>query len=213
MRRAVAALTTALGLVAPACGGDDSAPATTTTPASSTTAATTSTTAATTSTTTTTSTVLPTSTTTSMEDLEAQISTDFESTWLAYYECIYDPASCDFGAIAVPGSAIDEILRAEMAQRVAEGLRGVRGSGSAELTVESIDLAPDGRVATVVTCQVDGGVLMDIRDPADPTDDVVVNDALSSYRTSWVMRMADERWLRDAVTPIATFRGQDSCAG
>lgn len=213
MRRAVAALTTALGLVAPACGGDDSAPATTTARASSTTAATTSTTAATTSTTTTTSTVPPTSTTTSMEALEAQISADFESTWLAYYECAYDPASCDFGAIAVPGSAIDEILRAEMAQRVAEGLRGVRGSGPAELSVESVEVAQDRREATVVTCQVDGSVLMDIRDPADPTDDVVVNDALSSFRTTWVMRIEDERWLRDSGNLIATYEGQDSCAG
>ena len=69
----------------------------------------------------------------------------------------------------------------------------------------------DARTGTVTVCGVDGGVLYDQRDPANPDDDVVVNDELTSSRDIWSMRLIDGRWKRVGFRNLSTWNGVNRC--
>jgi hypothetical protein len=144
--------------------------------------------------------------------LEQQIRADFERTWSAYFECVYEPAACQFAAINVVGGPLDDALRQTVDELITNNLRAARDSGPIGLRIESVTVLSSTR-ADLQACLTDGAVLLDIQDPANPSDDIVMNDALNSYRNVYRMQLVDGRWVRSSGEQIQVFAGVPACEG
>lgn len=142
--------------------------------------------------------------------LEDQIRADFGRTWAGYNDCGIAPDACDFRAVAVPGSEVDRTLRSFVDDLLTNNLRVGRNSGPATVEVISVAVV-DSDTADVTACATDGLVLFDIADPANPDDDIVLNDAVNSYLGVWRMAEVDGQWLRVVILDLDRFAGQQTC--
>ena len=140
---------------------------------------------------------------------EDQVKADFLADMAVRRRCGLDPTTCDYAALAVPGSAMDRSTRALMQVRIESNLRAVAGQGDVKLRVETVRLA--GLQASVVTCGYDDIVIFDVGDPASPSDDVIFDDSVGSARTTWTLEPVNGRWrVRDGV-PSQELAGGDLC--
>jgi hypothetical protein len=144
--------------------------------------------------------------------LEQQIRADFERTWAGYNECVYEPTSCQFASVNVPGGALDNALRQTVDELVINNLRAGRGSGPIGHRVEEV-VVVSSTESDLWVCLTDGAVLFDIQDPSNPDDDIVMNDAVNSYRNLYRMHLVGGRWLRDSGEQIQVFAGVSECGG
>jgi len=151
----------------------------------------------------------PTNAPTTTIDIESQIRADFDATIAVRLACGQDPATCDFANLAIPGSPLDLYTRDLMADRVINNQRTVVGSGSYEYSVRATSI--DGSVATVVVCIFDSVIVFDIADPANPDDDVVVNDAQDSTTSRVELRQRDGHWLWFDNETVNSTPGVNSC--
>lgn len=147
--------------------------------------------------------------TTAPTSKEDQVRADFETARLARAQCTFDPASCDYASIAIPGSPMDVQTRDVVAQRSEDNIRSKPGFGDARVTLESV--AFEGASAFLSICVYDTVVLFDIQDPSNPSDDIVVNDSQDSYRVRWEMREQAGRWLMFEGTSQQHLTGGDLC--
>ena len=117
---------------------------------------------------------------------------DYETARHARQACAYDPAGCDFAAVALPNSPMDAQTRDLMQTRIDANLRAVDGHGEVKVRVESINVEGDRSFLTM--CGYDTVVIYDVADPANPADDIVFNDQSASFRVRWELRLDDGRW-------------------
>jgi hypothetical protein len=150
----------------------------------------------------------PPSTTT--DDVIAQIEADFRRGWEAFIDCAAFPSECDSTAIAKPGSDAALLIEEEMASLARAGFRARLDTGPRELVFEETFLSGENQ-ASITTCIIDGTWLVDPRNDDDPTNDIIVNDELNSYRTEWLLENVGGAWLRIAGKRIGVFPNQDFC--
>lgn len=161
----------------------------------------------------TTTTLAPTTTTlapTTTVDQRAKVIADFDSTLAAFNVCMANPAVCDVSSVAAPGSARFTQL-ADLFVKLAE--HGVRGRPSDQdyTDFEDVEIGADPATATLKTCMVDAGVMYDTRGNDDPSDDVVINDALASTRTTWTLKLISGGWRQASADVISVKRGENQC--
>ncbi len=201
--RLIFALATAIGLAA--CGGSAAVP--TAAPAPTSPAPSTTTTVAAT-TTTTASTIPPTTSTT--VDPTVKLIADFKGTLSAFNVCTANPAGCDVSTMSIPGSESYTNLTKFFAKLDANGLRG-KPSSQDYVVIEAAEIAPDGRTATLRSCGFDAGTTYDPRGNDDPSDDVIVNDAIGSTRTTWTLGLVGGTWRRIAAIVELQKLGENVC--
>jgi hypothetical protein len=129
---------------------------------------------------------------------------------VAFNSCTANPTSCNLSTLAVPGSTAYTNTGAFIEKLARNGLRG-KPSPRDYMTFESVALSPDGTTATVQTCIFDAGVIYDPRGNGDPSDDVIVDDAIGSTQTLWTLSMYQGHWLPARGHVITNKMGVDSC--
>ncbi|MCU1387341.1 MAG: hypothetical protein JWL72_679 [Ilumatobacteraceae bacterium] len=149
-------------------------------------------------------------TTTTPPSKEDEVRAAYLAASSARSHCTYDPSTCDYAAISIPGSPMDTKTREVVAERTRLNLRGVEGKGSVTTQIEGVGF--EGDVAFVNICVYDTAVLYDIVDPANPDDDIVYNDNVDSYRARWEMRYDGGRWLLFEGTSLERVIGENLCA-
>ena len=123
--------------------------------------------------------------------------------------CGRNPARCDFGALAAPGSRYRSAITELMALRVRHGLRTVAGHGELRWRVESVSREGAER-AVVHTCATDSLVVFDA---AGGEPGFVFDDSVVSTRTEWVMVRHDGAWKWSEERILVQRRGDGVCAG
>ena len=137
----------------------------------------------------------------------------FDAGSRAYQQCMVTPSHCDGRVLSATynGAALANV-RMFVSRLRAQHLRVRYPSTSSYYgIVSAAAVSGDARTGEITVCGVDGGVLYDQRDPANPADDVVVNDELISSRDLWSMRLIDGRWKRVAVRNLVTWTGVNGC--
>ena len=137
----------------------------------------------------------------------------FDAGSRAYQLCMVTPSHCDSRVLAATydGAALANVTTFVSRLRT-QHLRVRYPSASSYYgVVSAAAVNGDARTGTVTVCGVDGGVLYDQRDPANPDDDVVVNDELTSSRDIWSMRLIDGRWKRVGFRNLSTWNGVNRC--
>lgn len=140
---------------------------------------------------------------------EDKVKADFNVAVAARTACSYDPSSCDYAAIAIPGSPKDVETRQVMQMRLSHNLRAIEGNGDVKIRIE--DVTFEGESAFVTICAFDTVVIFDIADPSNPSDDIIYNDLQNSSRVRWEMRQRDGRWLFYASETLESLPGGDMC--
>ncbi len=138
---------------------------------------------------------------------------EFDAGSRAYQRCMIAPSHCDGRALdaTYDGAALANVRTFVSRLRV-QHLRVRYPSASSYYgVVSAAAVNGDARTGTVTVCGVDGGVLYDQRDPANPDDDVVVNDELTSSRDIWSMRLIGGRWKRVGFRNLSTWNGVNRC--
>ena len=151
----------------------------------------------------------PPTTTTAPMSKEDQVRVDFEAARLARAQCTFDPGSCDYASIAIPGSPMDMRTREVVADRTKQNVRGKPGAGDVLVRVESVGF--EGESAFVTVCTYDTAILYDIADPQNPDDDIVINDNMDSYRVRWELQLSNDKWLLFTNEGIDELHGGDLC--
>jgi hypothetical protein len=126
-----------------------------------------------------------------------------------FRDCHVVVETCDFAAYGVPGSPADKLLRDTMADRLANRLRIDPKQGSNREVITSVKATQTS--ATVEICQEDGRVLVDIRNPDDPDDDVLFNDELGTVRLTATFRKTAEGWRVESMVRNSVRLGVASC--
>jgi len=148
-------------------------------------------------------------TTTAELSAEDKVKADFEAARLVRSQCGFDPVSCDYAAMAVPGSPTDLDTRDLMQFRLDNNLRSFPGKGEALSRIESVGF--EGEAAFVTSCLFDSVIVFDIADPANPDDDIIYNDERNSYETRWELRLVGSRWLLYDGVDIRSLKDGDLC--
>jgi hypothetical protein len=126
--------------------------------------------------------------------------------------CVTSPRTCDPTTVAAESSPSLARFRTTIEGYVRDGIE-VRSIGGVYYVVESVRLGADGQHATIGLCYVDGDVLIDPGSSPDPSDDIVIDDAVNSRRLEadlvrtangwrrWDARVSDE-WLGENRCPV-----------
>lgn len=207
-----------LALGAAACAdGSDSSPSTpsvadpttvTTTAASSTpTTTTTSTTSTSTSTTSTTSTTSSEPPASPEDDIRAAIALAQQS----FSDCLVAMPQCDPSTLSVARAG--PLLERNVARVQEWNAAGytVRNRDQFRFVVESVTLGSDGRTASATVCIADGSDL--VHPGAGPGGaDVIVDDAYTSGRSAWDMRLdPDGKWRAYDAPAVGPTESSDVC--
>ncbi len=148
--------------------------------------------------------------TTTTPDPRSALLADFDATLRAYNDCLEAPEHCDVGRIAAPGSSSMQHLTNWFARLARNGIKG-RPSPEDYRVILATAIAPDRRTATIETCIVDAAVLYDPRGNDDPSDDVILNDALESDHTHWSLALAGGHWRRTDAKILDEAHGRNQC--
>ena len=124
--------------------------------------------------------------------------------------CLDAPAACDPTTVATQDSPAFASFAEMIASYATDGLVG-RDVGRRRLIVEAVKPSPAGQVAVVEVCSVDGNWLVDPGLSPDPADDIVVNDAIDSYRVEWSLIRTPDGWRRHSGVTLETWLGEDRC--
>ena len=212
-----------LAVTAAACssGDDDTTNTTTTSAAATTTSTTTTTTRPTTSTTTealTTTSDAPTTTdaTTSTSepvDPVQEVIDAHQAAWLALEAAMADPTNEQAvdTARALVGGRILEILEERIEQFRRDNIRGVPNPDvPASSTVDRDTVRIEGDTASMLVCEVDSIVLVEIGAAPDGGD-AVVNDSVVARVIDTTMTRSPSGWLLTGGTFTAEYPGANQC--
>ncbi len=124
--------------------------------------------------------------------------------------CLTTPTTCDPTTFSAPGSPDLERTRALLDFYLRNGYE-LRLSPEAGPTVEAIDLAPDGRSATIVSCYVDASTLVLPAALSGTGIDMAVNDLVWSIRVRVDLRLTEIGWRVWELTKLGRWEWERSC--
>lgn len=123
----------------------------------------------------------------------AQLRSDFNSNQNIFSICMLAPKKCVASRITVPNSPWREYLNRLIRDYSAANIRSRKGSGVALVRIDSLSLV-DSNTALVNACSYDSMVLVDAGATDSAADDIIFNDAVSSYLSTWVLKKDDGAW-------------------
>lgn len=126
-------------------------------------------------------------------DMVEQLRKDFIANDSYYHECMVAPKNCDVTRISAPNSP----HRADLITRVRDysiaNIHARTDSGVALVRIDSLSII-DANTAIVNTCSYNSLVMVDGGATQSPLDDIIFNDAVASYLSSWMMTMDHGVW-------------------
>jgi len=126
-------------------------------------------------------------------DAITQLRNDFNSNQNIFNICMLAPKKCVASRITVPNSPWREYLNRLIRDYSAANIRSRKDSGVALVRIDSLSLV-DSNTALVNACSYDSMVLVDAGATDSAADDIIFNDAVSSYLSTWVLKMDDGVW-------------------
>ena len=209
----------ALVLVTACSSGDDAAPSTVPSSSNTDVESTSSTTAATTtstspSTLTTSSTESPTITTTTIDpraSAESNVRAALDLAQSSFSDCLTAMPACDPSTLAVARAG-------DLLKRNVSRIEEWNGAGYTVIdrdqfryVIESLTIGDDLTTATVLVCIADGSKLV-LPGAAPDGGDVIVDDAYTSGRSQWDMRLdGDGRWRGYDAPAVGPTESTDQC--
>jgi len=126
-------------------------------------------------------------------DAITQLRSDFNSNQHIFNICMLAPKKCVASRITVPDSPWREYLNRLIRDYSAANIRSRKDSGVALVRIDSVSLV-DNNTALVNACTYDSMVLVDAGATDSAADDIIFNDAVSSYLSTWVLKMDNGTW-------------------
>jgi len=126
-------------------------------------------------------------------DAITQLRNDFNSNQNIFNICMLAPKKCVASRITVPNSPWREYLNRLIRDYSAANIHSRKDSGVALVRIDSLSLV-DSNTALVNACSYDSMVLVDAGATDSAADDIIFNDAVSSYLSTWVLKMDDGVW-------------------
>jgi hypothetical protein len=127
-----------------------------------------------------------------------------------YHQCMVAPKNCDVTRISAPNSP----HRADLTRRVHDysvaNIQASKGSGVALVRIDSLNII-DANHATVNTCSYNSIVMVDAGATESPLDDIIFNDAIASYLSSWMLTLDNGVWKIHSWTTSMTKFNVDQC--
>lgn len=136
---------------------------------------------------------IPNTTPVTNPDVITQLRNAFNSNQTLFNICMLAPKKCVASRITVPDSPWREYLNRLIRDYSAANIRSRKGSGVALVRIDSLSLV-DSNTALVNACTYDSMVLVDAGASDSAADDIIFNDAVSSYLSTWVLKMDDGTW-------------------
>jgi hypothetical protein len=156
---------------------------------------------------------IPTTTIVSIDpplEMVEQLRRDFIADDHYYHECMVAPKNCDVTRISAPNSP----HRADLTRRVHDysvaNIQASKGSGVALVRIDSLNII-DANHATVNTCSYNSIVMVDAGATESPLDDIIFNDAIASYLSSWMLTLDNGVWKIHSWTTSMTKFNVDQC--
>jgi hypothetical protein len=120
------------------------------------------------------------------------------------------PKNCDVTRISAPNSP----YRADLTRRVRDysvaNIQARKGSGVALVHIDSLSII-DANHATVNTCSYNSIVMVDAGATDSSLDDIIFNDAIASYLSSWMLTLDNGVWKIHSWTTSMTKFNVDQC--
>jgi hypothetical protein len=126
-------------------------------------------------------------------DAITQLRSDFNSNQHIFNICMLAPKKCVASRITVPDSPWREYLNRLIRDYSAANIRARKDTGVALVRIDSLSLV-DNNTALVNACTYDSMVLVDAGATDSAADDIIFNDAVSSYLSTWVLKMDNGTW-------------------
>jgi hypothetical protein len=143
-------------------------------------------------------------------EMVEQLRRDFIADDHYYHECMVAPKNCDVTRISAPNSP----YRADLTRRVRDysvaNIQARKGSGVALVHIDSLSII-DANHATVNTCSYNSIVMVDAGATESPLDDIIFNDAIASYLSSWMLTLDNGVWKIHSWTTSMTKFNVDQC--
>jgi hypothetical protein len=143
-------------------------------------------------------------------DVAEQLRRDFTADDNYYHECMVRPQNCDVTRISAPNSP----QRADLVERVHDysvaNIHARTGSGVALVRIDSLNIIDDNN-AIVNTCSYNSIVMVDGGATESPLDDIIFNDAIASYLSTWMMTIDHGVWKISSWTSSMTKFNVDQC--
>jgi hypothetical protein len=143
-------------------------------------------------------------------DIVEQLRRDFTADDNYYHECMVAPKNCDVTRISAPNSP----QRADLVKRVHDysvaNIHARTGSGVALVRIDSLNII-DAFNAMVNTCSYNSVVMVDGGATESPLDDIIFNDAVASYLSTWMMTIDHGVWKITSWTSSMTKFNVDQC--
>ena len=156
---------------------------------------------------------IPTTTIVSIDpplEMVEQLRRDFIADDHYYHQCMVAPKNCDVTRISAPNSP----YRADLTRRVRDysvaNIQARKGSGVALVRIDSLSII-DANHATVNTCSYNSIVMVDAGATESPLDDIIFNDAIASYLSSWMLTLDNGVWKIHSWTTSMTKFNVDQC--
>jgi len=126
-------------------------------------------------------------------DAITQLRSDFISNQRVFNICMLAPKKCVASRITVPDSPWRDYLNRLIRDYSAANIHSRKDSGVALVRIDSLSLV-DNNTALVNACTYDSMVLVDAGATDSAADDIIFNDAVSSYLSTWVLKMDNGAW-------------------
>ncbi len=126
-------------------------------------------------------------------DAITQLRNDFNSNQNIFSVCMLAPKKCVASRITAPDSPWREYLNRLIRDYSAANIRSRKDSGVALVRIDSLSLV-DPNTALVNACTYDSMIMVDAGATDSVADDIIFNDAVSSYLSTWVLKMDDGAW-------------------
>lgn len=126
-------------------------------------------------------------------DAVAQLRNDFEATQTNYNRCVEAPKKCDVTRISAPDSPQRTYLTQTLHDYAVANIRSQKGSGVKLVRIDSLSMI-DAKNAIVNSCTYDSIVLVDAGATDSLADDIIFNETVSSYLTTWMLKKDNGVW-------------------
>lgn len=126
--------------------------------------------------------------------------------------CFRAPAACDRAAI--DRLSVDPLRAADLSvvdDRLAAGEVDVPGTTPTYQALLDVVVNDDRLSGSLTACSVNGDITVKPNDPADPADDVVVDDRVISRTWTYTYQLLDGAWKATEVEDQERWEGENRC--